>query len=125
VRGLLVDTHAVLWWLADDPVLPEAARAALADPGHELLVSAASLWEVAIKRATGRLEAPDELPELIAEEGFAWLSVSARHAWEAGGLPFHHRDPFDRLLIAQARVESLAVVTGDPRFGAYGVPVLW
>ena len=122
---LLVDTHAVLWWLADDPTLSDTARAAIGDPGNEPLVSAASLWEIAIKRALGKLSAPDDLPDVIANEGFGELPVVARHAWAVRGLPLHHRDPFDRLLVAQARVEGLPVVTGDPGFAAYGVGIRW
>ncbi len=122
---LLVDTHAVLWWLADDDALSDGARALMADPAHDLLVSSASIWEVAIKRALGKLTAPDDLPEVIDSEGFSWLPVSPRHAWQVGTLPPHHRDPFDRLLIAQARTEHVDVVTADERFAAYGVGVRW
>jgi len=125
VSRLLVDTHVLLWWLADDPALTDTARASIADPANEPLVSAASVWEIAIKRALGKLSAPDDLPDVIASEGFAWLPVEARHAWEVRALPFHHRDPFDRLLVAQARADSLPVVTGDPWFAAYGVGVRW
>lgn len=122
---LLIDTHAVLWWLADDDGLSEPARAAMADPRNDVFVSTASIWEIATKRALGKLSAPESLPEVIGDEGFAFLPVSARHAWGVGGLPSHHRDPFDRLLIAQARAEGLAVVTADERFAAYGVDVRW
>jgi len=125
VSRLLVDTHAVLWWLADDDALSDGARALMADPAHDLLVSSASIWEVAIKRALGKLTAPDDLPEVIDSEGFSWLPVSPRHAWQVGTLPPHHRDPFDRLLIAQARTEHVDVVTADERFAAYGVGVRW
>jgi PIN domain nuclease of toxin-antitoxin system len=125
VRRFLVDTHAVLWWLTDDPALSTAARAAIADPDDEPLVSAASVWEIAIKRALGKLTAPDDLPERISDSGFQWLPVTAAHAWRVRDLPLHHRDPFDRLLAAQALVERLAVVTSDPRFGDYGVDALW
>jgi PIN domain nuclease of toxin-antitoxin system len=79
----------------------------------------------ASKRSLGTLDAPDELPGAIAAGGFEWLPVDADHAWEVRGLPLHHRDPFDRVLIAQALVERLPVVTGDARFAAYGVDVRW
>jgi PIN domain nuclease of toxin-antitoxin system len=125
VSRLLVDTHALLWWLADDPALPPAARDAIADPGNEALVSTASLWEIAIKRALGKLAAPDDLPVAIIGGGFVWLPVGADHAWRVHELPVHHRDPFDRLLVAQAQIEKLAVVTGDPHFGPYEVQVRW
>ena len=122
---LLVDTHALLWWLTDDPALSPSARDAIADPVNEPLVSAASVWEIAIKRSLGKLTAPDDLPERIAEEGFAWLPISASHAWQVRGLPLHHRDPFDRVLVAQALIERLPIVTADQHFGQYGVQVRW
>jgi PIN domain nuclease of toxin-antitoxin system len=125
VSRLLVDTHVLLWWLADDPSLSQTAREQIADPANEPLVSVASLWEIAIKRSLGRLTAPDDLPDRIAGEGFAWLGFGTDHAWEVRRLPMHHRDPFDRLLVAQALLERIAVVTVDPRFRAYGVDVLW
>jgi PIN domain nuclease of toxin-antitoxin system len=125
VTRVLVDTHALLWWLTDDAALSPAARSTLADPASEPLVSVASLWEIAIKRSLGRLAAPDDLPERISGEGFAWLNVGAHHAWKVRELPGHHRDPFDRLLVAQALVEHLPVMTGDPSFGSYGVEICW
>jgi PIN domain nuclease of toxin-antitoxin system len=125
VSRLLLDTHALLWWLTDDAALSPTARQALADPGIEPLVSAASLWEIAIKRSLGKLTAPDDLPERIVDEGFSWLPVSPLHAWQVRELPAHHRDPFDRLLVAQALAEHLPVITADPRFDAYGVEVRW
>jgi PIN domain nuclease of toxin-antitoxin system len=125
VTRLLVDTHALLWWLADDPALSRAAREAIADPTNEPLASTASVWEIAIKRSLGKLEVPDDLPDRISEGGFDWLAVAPQHAWQVGGLPQHHRDPFDRLLIAQTLVERLPIVTADARFGAYGVDVRW
>jgi PIN domain nuclease of toxin-antitoxin system len=88
-------------------------------------VSAASVWEIAIKRSLGKLTAPDDLPNRIADEGFAWLPVSAAHAWQVRDLPAHHRDPFDRLLIAQALVERLPIITADARLSDYGVEVRW
>ena len=122
---LLVDTHALLWWLADDPGLSATAREALAEPANDVLVSTASVWEIAIKRALGKLSAPDDLPAHIEAQGFGWLPVQAAHAWQVRDLPPHHRDPFDRLLVAQSLVEQLPVVSADARFSAYGVDVRW
>lgn len=125
MRRLLVDTHAVLWWLSDDPGLSATARDALADPANDVLVSTASLWEIAIKRGLGKLSAPDDLPGHIEAGGFGWLAVSAEHAWRVRELGRHHRDPFDRLLVAQALVENMPIVSADPRFRAYGVDGCW
>jgi PIN domain nuclease of toxin-antitoxin system len=125
VSRLLLDTHAVLWWLADDPSLSRSAREAIAEPANEVLVSAASVWEIAITRALGKLTAPDDLVSTIADEGLAFLAVTPGHAWRAGELPMHHRDPFDRLLAAQALVEGIPIVTADRRFAPYGVGVRW
>ncbi len=122
---LLVDTHVLLWWLTNDSSLSPTARTEIADPENEPLVSIASLWEIAIKRSLGKLSAPDDLPDRIANEGFSWLSLSAEHAWEVRKLPMHHRDPFDRLLVAQALIERLPVITADPRLQPYGVDVRW
>jgi PIN domain nuclease of toxin-antitoxin system len=125
VSRLLVDTHALLWWLTDDPALSAAARAAVADPANEPLVSTACVWEIAIKRSLGKLTAPDDLPERIADAGFAWLPISAEHAWRVRDLPKHHRDPFDRVLVAQALIERVPIITANPNFGEYGVEVRW
>ena len=121
---VLLDTHILLWWLADDPLLPSEARALIADASTEVLVSAASVWEITIKRAAGRLEAPDDLLDALAANDFDTLSISAGHAIKAGGLPPHHPDPFDRMLIAQAQAEGLALVTLDRRFSEYEVDLL-
>ena len=122
---LLIDTHALLWWLTDDPDLSATAREALAEPANDVLVSAASVWEIAIKRALGKLTAPDDLPAQIEAEGFGWLAVKAEHAWRVRDLPPHHRDPFDRLLVAQCLVEQMPIVSGDSCFGAYDVDAWW
>jgi PIN domain nuclease of toxin-antitoxin system len=95
------------------------------DGRRPLFFSAASVWEIAIKRAKGKLEVPDLLLDTMQEQGFAELKVSSRHAVRAGSLPPHHRDPFDRMLVAQAQSEGLTIVTLDPDIGAYDVPVLW
>jgi PIN domain nuclease of toxin-antitoxin system len=121
---LLLDTHILLWWLSDDPLLPTSARQAVARPDNAVVVSAATAWEIAIKRAAGRLEAPDDLLEVLSGNDFETLPISAAHALVAGGLPPHHSDPFDRMLIAQARSESLTLVSVDERFSQYGVELL-
>ena len=121
---LLLDTHALLWALAEPERLSEAVRRAISEGGNEVLVSAASAWEVAIKREAGKLRAPDDLVEVVEETGFTWIAISPRHALLAGSLPAHHRDPFDRMLVAQARTESLTLVTYDERLGRYGVDIL-
>jgi PIN domain nuclease of toxin-antitoxin system len=125
VSRLLVDTHALLWWLTDDPALSPAARDAIADPANEPLVSTACVWEIAIKCSLGKLTAPDDLPERISDGGFAWLPISAKHAWLVRDLPMHHSDPFDRVLVAQALIERLPIVTTNAHFGEYGVKVRW
>jgi PIN domain nuclease of toxin-antitoxin system len=122
---LLLDTHAFLWWLADDPRLQATAREALADPKAVVYVSAVSLWEIAIKSRLGKLDTGSaDLLEEISANDFLELPLSSRHALLAGSLPPLHDDPFDRLLIAQAWMEELTLVTGDRVFAAYGVPVL-
>jgi PIN domain nuclease of toxin-antitoxin system len=125
VSRALIDTHAVLWWLTDDESLSADAYAMIADPANEVRVSIASLWEIAVKRAVGKLQATDHLPERIEAEGFSWLRVSPAHAWAVRDLPPHHRDLFDRMLIVQSLAEGLPVVTGDAVFAEYGVDVLW
>jgi PIN domain nuclease of toxin-antitoxin system len=125
VSGLIVDTHALLWWLTDDDGLTVAARAALAEPANDVRVSTASVWEIAIKRALGKLTVPDDLPRHIEAAGFGWLPISAEHAWRVRELPAHHRDPFDRLLVAQSLAEGMPIVSGDARFSAYGVETRW
>lgn len=120
---LLLDTSALLWWLAGTELTP-AARERVADPDQRVLVSAASLWEISIKRALGKLEVEGILLDQLAENGFDPLPISWEHAERAGALPLHHRDPFDRMLIAQAQADDLTVVTRDRAFAPYGVRVL-
>lgn len=123
---LLLDTHAFLWWLAADERMSESAREAVADPDALVFVSAATIWEIAIKTALGRLQAGGaDLVEEIGENGFSELPITPRHAWDAGTLPSHHQDPFDRMLVAQARQEGLRCVTRDPAFREYEVKTLW
>lgn len=125
---LLLDTHALLWWLVDDPKLSVAAREAIADAANEVLVSAASAWEIATKVRIGKLPGAEPLAAdvvgHVAAEGFRELAVTMAHAQRAGGLPIDHRDPFDRMLIAQAQAEDVALVTIEP-FERFGVRTLW
>jgi PIN domain nuclease of toxin-antitoxin system len=123
---LLLDSHTFLWWLADDSRLKDVARHEISDPESLVFVSAATIWELAIKAALGRLESGDmDLVEEIAENGFIELAITARHAEYAGRLPRHHDDPFDRMLVAQAIIEGLTCVTRDPELSKYAVPTLW
>ncbi len=125
---LLLDTHAFLWFVTGDARLSRAARQALETADNQLMLSAASVWEMAIKAGLGRLTLPASVEEYIAEKvenGFGVLSVEWTHAAAVEKLPPHHSDPFDRLLAAQALAENLPLVSGDPAFGAYGVTVVW
>ena len=121
---LLLDTHVLLWWTAGADRLATPAADAIRDPGNAALVSAASVWEIEIKRAKGLLTTPDDLLDQVAASDFDLLAIDARHATAAARLPAHHRDPFDRLLVAQAVAEGAALVTADRALAAYGVPIL-
>ncbi|HEY0836580.1 MAG TPA: type II toxin-antitoxin system VapC family toxin [Azospirillum sp.] len=123
---LLLDTHAFLFWTSDDPRLPPAAREAIADPSSLVFLSAASVWEIGIKRAKGRLRTSfSDTMEEAARHHFVELPMTAAHAAGAAELPSHHEDPFDRMLIAQARADGLVLVTGDSIIPRYGVRCLW
>lgn len=122
--NLLLDAHTLLWWLADDPTLSPRARKAIADADAEVLVSAATVWEIAIKQQLGKLDAPTDLEEQLEAHHFTPLAISVAHAYKAGFLPMHHDDPFDRMLVAQAIAESCTVVTRDARIKRYGVSTL-
>jgi PIN domain nuclease of toxin-antitoxin system len=121
---LLLDTHVLLWWLADDPSLGEEARAGISDPGSSVFVSAATVWEISIKQQLGKLEVPSDLLRQIDLNRFEPLSMTVSHAYTAGALPRHHDDPFDRILVAQAMKEGLVLLTGDPRMSRYSVDTL-
>ncbi len=119
---LLLDTHALLWWLTDDPRLGQAARELVADPANDVLVSAASLWEIQVKVRVGKLRA--DLREVLAameEQGFDLLPVAPAHLLALGPLPQHHRDPWDHLLIAQAITEGAVFLSEDGRTSLYPV----
>lgn len=126
----LLDTHVFLWWLLDDPRLSERARSLMADDATTLYLSAASVWEMAIKAGLGKLAAPKgDLGRIVAVEmerqRIAGLAVEHAHAWQVSSLPSHHRDPFDRVLVAQGQVERLAILTGDPWIARYDVETIW
>lgn len=128
-RPLLLDTHALLWWLLDSPELSATARSAIAAPDQRVLVSAATAWELATKSRIGKLpEAQDivsNLPQYLRKQRFEALPISLDHALAAGQLPGPHRDPFDRMLMAQAQIERAWVVTVDPVFSEYGLGICW
>ena len=128
-QPLLLDTHALLWWLLDSPELSLSARQAIADPVRRVFVSAATAWELATKLRIGKLPQAEDivvnLPQYLRKQRFEALPISVEHALLAGQWPGPHRDPFDRMLMAQAQIEQALVVTLDPVFGAYGVAVVW
>jgi PIN domain nuclease of toxin-antitoxin system len=120
---LLLDTHALLWWLADEG-LSTQARDAIAEPANLVAVSAASAWEISIKKTLGKLTAPDDLEQQLEAGGFVPLPINIAHVIAAGQISRYHDDPFDRMLIAQALAEGLTIVTRDKRFGDYGVALM-
>ena len=121
---LLLDTHAVLWWLDDPAIFAAEARKAIADPENEAYVSAAVGWEISIKSSLSKLRAPRDLEATLQEAGFRELPISMRHAMTARDLPDHHQDPFDRIQIAQARDDGLTIITRDATIRRYDVSVL-
>lgn len=121
---ILADTHVVLWWLADDPALPTAVRHAVADSANQVYVSSISVAEISIKASLGKLDAPEDIAHAFASTGFDSLAFTAEHAEALRHLPWHHRDPFDRMLVAQARCEGLVLATVDARLRAYDVRVV-
>jgi PIN domain nuclease of toxin-antitoxin system len=122
--NFLVDSHAAVWWMDDPNRLAPAARDAIADGRNLVYLSAASVWEIGLKMARGKLRLPATYVDRLRADGFSFLDVSVSHAQRAPFLPPHHADPFDRLLIAQAQIEGLVLVTRDEDLHAYGVPVL-
>ncbi|MBI4703609.1 MAG: type II toxin-antitoxin system VapC family toxin [Deltaproteobacteria bacterium] len=125
----LVDTHVLLWWAADDGRLSAAAREVLSDRTVALFWSTASTWELAIKASLGKVRLPEPLGDYLrtrlVQQGIGILPVAEEHAVAVAQLPLHHRDPFDRMLVAQAMVEGMALITGDPALQTYDVELLW
>lgn len=126
---LLLDTHVLLWWQLDSPRLSERARSIISDGSNTLLWSAASSWELAIKIGLGRLTLPEPLanyvPRVLREGRITPLAIEHPHTWEVAALPTLHRDPFDRLLVAQARLERVPLLSADERLDGYGVERVW
>ena len=125
----LIDTHVLLWWLFDDPRLSDTARNIIREPAHHILVSSASAWEISTKYRLGKLpqahDAVHNLSTLLRRSRMEKLSITFEHAFAAGALPGPHRDPFDRMLIAQCQLEDLPIVTSDPAFNQYEVRIVW
>jgi PIN domain nuclease of toxin-antitoxin system len=125
----LLDTHVFLWWITDDPRLSNKVREIIGDGENEIFLSVASGWEIAIKTKLGRLQLPDEperfIPEQMALNAIFSLPIQMSHALHVYKLPDHHRDPFDRLIVAQAMLEDLPVLTADPRMARYPIKVIW
>ncbi len=125
----LLDTHAFLWWAMDDPRLSAPAREIIEDGANDVVISAVSGWEIAIKTSLGKLVLPDVphrfVPDLITRCGFEVLPITLTHALQVAGLPDHHRDPFDRMLVVQSQVEDMPVVTDDPYIVRYGITCVW
>ncbi len=126
---ILLDTCAFLWWMTSPERVPRRLLDRLRDPSNDVLLSAATGWEISVKRTLGRLELPTPVAAFVAraaaEHALEILPISMTHAIRSGTLPLHHRDPFDRLLIAQAEIERMPIATSDPVYRTYGVRVLW
>ena len=126
---VLLDTHTFLWWITDDPKLSLRVRGIISEGENEIFISAATGWEIAIKSQIGRLKLPDEPQRFILEQlkinGMKSLPIEMRHALHVSTLPAYHQDPFDRILIAQAQMEDLPVLSADPEIGKYEVTIIW
>ena len=124
MRKILIDTHVLLWWLSDDESLGEVAKNLMIEPANEIFVSGATSWEIAIKKKKGLLTAPDDIDSIVEDEGFLKLPISLFHGELAGSLEEIHRDPFDRMLIAQTQSEGLELMTIDSIIPKYAVKVI-
>ena len=127
--NVLLDTHAFLWWVIDDPQLSDTARATIADPNNTIYISVVSAWEIIIKQRTGKLSLPEPpetyIPSRLASNRFSSLPVQMQHVLQIASLPDYHRDPFDRLLIAQSQIEQIPIITVDQTIIQYSVSIIW
>ena len=121
MQRFLLDTHTLLWWLNDSPQLGLRCRQMISNDRNQVFVSAATTWEISIKMAIGKLRAPEDMDSVVEDEGFSKLPISLYHGQLAGSLPAHHRDPFDRMLIAQAQAEGLILITADENISLYNL----
>jgi len=121
MQRFLLDTHTLLWWLNDSPQLGPRCRQMISNDRNQVFVSAATTWEISIKMAIGKLRAPEDMDSVVEDEGFSKLPISLYHGQLAGRLPAHHRDPFDRMLIAQAQAEGLILITADENISLYNL----
>ena len=121
---LLLDTHTLIWWLANDSTLSQVAKKAISNPDNLVFISAASAWEMAIKKSLGKLDVPDDLAIQIKNHNFQPLSITINHGLAIEKLPYHHNDPFDRMIIAQAICESMTIITRDKKFSSYKISIL-
>jgi len=124
MQRLLLDTRVLLWWLVDDPQLGPRCRELIVEGRNEVFVSAATTWEISVKMSLGKLEAPEDMDAIVEDEGFSKLPISLYHGQLAGQLPALHRDPFERMLIAQAQAEGLLLITADENIARYGLRTL-
>jgi PIN domain nuclease of toxin-antitoxin system len=124
MKRILLDTHALIWWLNGDSKLGSNAKAHIASSTNDVYVSAATVWEISIKQQMNKLNAPEDIESVVEKAGFLPLAMSLFHGQQAGKLPLHHKDPFDRLLIAQAQAEGLVILTKDEHFPRYGVRLI-
>ncbi|MBW2427319.1 MAG: type II toxin-antitoxin system VapC family toxin [Deltaproteobacteria bacterium] len=122
--NLLLDTHVLLWWLDASPTLSEKATSSIADGNNLIFVSAAVIWEIRIKQALRKLTIPDNFRKVLDQQPFEMLAITAEHAHAVGNLPAYHRDPFDRMLIAQAKIERMTIVTRDTIIKHYKIPII-
>ena len=122
--NILLDTHVLLWWLDDNPVLSDKARMPISNGNNLIFVSAAVIWEIRIKQSLGKLDIPPNFSQILEQQPFEFLAITIDHAHAVGGLPAIHRDPFDRMLIAQAKTEGFTILNRDPLFREYKVPLI-
>lgn len=124
MKRILLDTHAIIWWLAEPELLSKKQFDIISEPSSQVFISAASIWEIRIKESIGKIEVPQNFLDLIKDEGFQFLAINESHADYVSSLPLIHKDPFDRIIIAQAKLEKLSLVTSDKSFEGYEVEII-